>query len=327
MKWNSIQCGDCLELFRDVPDNTFDMSFADPPFNLKKDYAEYDDKLKEGKYLEWCEQWIKEMVRVTKPTGTILIHNIPKWLISYADILNKSECIFRHWIVWDASSGPMGQSLQPNHYGILYYVRSDQFKVYPLRTPNKRCRLKSCGAIAKDWGGKKHNIHPFGSLLGDVWSDIHRWKHTPKTDQFHPCYLPVHLLERLVLMCTDEGDSVFDCFAGTGTTLLAAKRLGRKYFGMELSQKYIDFAERQLKDQPLSQVNGIWLSCHLDKIHTVRNCDIMDGKQFRSEWQQLYQDWPDTKEKRKLLNESELVLKPEVKDKIRQICEKSQIHE
>ena len=326
MQLNTIQCGDCLDVLKNIPNDSFDLSFADPPFNLKKDYAEYDDRMAEEKYLDWCKLWMAEMVRVTKPTGSLLIHNIPRWLIKYASYLDD-VAIFRHWIVWDASSGPMGQSLQPNHYGILYYVLSNGFKVNPLRTPNKRCRLKSCGSIAKDWGGKKHNIHPFGSLLGDVWSDIHRWKHTPRSDQFHPCYLPLHLLERIVLLCTDEGDSVFDPFVGTGTTMLAAKRLGRRYFGIELSQEYVDFAERQLKDQPLSQLNGIWLSCHLNKIHTARSCDIMDGKDFRPEWKALWKEWPETKEQRRRLNEAELILKPEYMAEIKRICEKSQLHE
>ena len=116
MQLNTIQCGDCLDVLKNIPNDSFDLSFADPPFNLKKDYAEYDDRMAEEKYLDWCKLWMAEMVRVTKPTGSLLIHNIPRWLIKYASYLDD-VAIFRHWIVWDASSGPMGQSLQPNQVG------------------------------------------------------------------------------------------------------------------------------------------------------------------------------------------------------------------
>ena len=65
------------------------MTFADPPFNLKKGYKSYRDSLALQEYLQWCEQWIAEMVRVTKPSGAIFLHNIPKWLTYYATFLNQ----------------------------------------------------------------------------------------------------------------------------------------------------------------------------------------------------------------------------------------------
>ena len=90
----------------------------------------------------------------------------------------------------------MGKSLQPSHYGILYYVKDiKQTKFYELRYPHKRCR--KCGYLLKDYGGKKQGLHPFGPLLSDVWTDIHRIKHNKYRDE-HPCQLPIHLLERII---------------------------------------------------------------------------------------------------------------------------------
>ena len=86
---NRIIQGDCLELFKNIPDNSVDMTFADPPFNLHKKYTSYKDNLEFQEYLDWCEKWIAEMVRVTKPTGSIFLHNIPKWLTFYATYLNN----------------------------------------------------------------------------------------------------------------------------------------------------------------------------------------------------------------------------------------------
>ena len=69
---NNITQGDSLELFKFIPDNSIDVTFADPPFNLNKKYNSYRDSLEFQEYLEWCKNWIYEMVRVTKPTGSIL---------------------------------------------------------------------------------------------------------------------------------------------------------------------------------------------------------------------------------------------------------------
>ena len=218
---NTIQQGDCLELFRNIPDNSVDMTFADPPFNLQKKYTSYKDNLAFQEYLDWCELWIAEMVRVTKPTGSIFLHNIPKWLTFYATYLNKFAH-FKHWIAWDAPTAPMGKSLQPAHYGILFYTKEAKgTKIYELRYPHKRDRKQ--GFLWKDYGGKKDGLHPFGPLISDVWTDIHRVKHNSKRDP-HPCQLPLHLLDRLILLTTDENDIVLDPFSGTGTTAIAAKR-------------------------------------------------------------------------------------------------------
>lgn len=268
---NKIINGDAIELLKQIPDNSIDVTFADPPFNLKKKYNGYKDSLEFEEYLKWCELWIKEMVRVTKPTGSIFIHNIPKWLTYYSSILNK-YATFRHWISWDAPSSPMGKSLQPSHYGILYYVKDiKQAKFYELRYPHKRCR--KCGYLIKDYGGKKEGLHPFGPLLSDVWTDIHRIKHNKYRDE-HPCQLPIHLLERIILMSTDESDVVLDPFMGTGTTAIASKRLGRKFIGFELDEKYAVIANNKLKyEQPNSKLGEYWISFFLKDIVSLRDID------------------------------------------------------
>lgn len=122
---NQILEGDCLELFEQMPEDSVDMTFADPPFNLKKKYTSYKDSLELREYIKWCEKWISEMVRVTKPTGSIFLHNIPKWLTYYASHLNKIAD-FKHWISWEAPTAPMGKSLQPNHYGIYFILKNKE---------------------------------------------------------------------------------------------------------------------------------------------------------------------------------------------------------
>lgn len=268
---NKIYKGDCLDLFKKIPDNSVDMTFADPPFNLKKNYTSYNDSLEFQEYLNWCEKWISEMVRITKPTGSIFLHNIPKWLTYYSIYLNKLAN-FRHWISWDAPTAPMGKSLQPAHYGILFYTKEAKgSKIYELRQPHKRDRKQ--GYLWKDYGGKKDLLHPFGPLVSDVWTDIHRIKHNRKRD-LHPCQLPIHLMDRLILMTTDENDIVLDPFSGTGTTAISAKRLGRKYIGFEIDEDYINISLEKLKrTKPNFKIGNSWVSFYLKEIVTIRNND------------------------------------------------------
>ncbi|MBU4511598.1 site-specific DNA-methyltransferase [bacterium] len=268
---NQIIQGDCLEVMKNIPDNSVDITFADPPFNLKKRYNGYKDNKEFNAYLAWCKQWIYEMVRITKPTGSIFVHNIPKWLTYYSSFLNDST-YFKHWIAWDAPSAPMGKTLQPSHYGILYYVKNlKKSKFYEIRYPHKRCR--KCSYLLKDYGGKKASLHPFGPLVSDVWTDIHRIKHNKYRDE-HPCQLPIHLLERIILMSTDENDIVLDPFVGTGTTVISAKRLGRRFIGIDIDETYVNITKNKLsKESPNSKVGDVWISFYLDEIATIRNID------------------------------------------------------
>jgi len=269
---NKILKGDCLELLPNIPDNSVDITFADPPFNLNKKYNHYEDSKEKTDYLSWCNKWMSEMVRITKPSGSIFVHNIPRWLTYFSEHLNKIA-YFRHWIAWDAGGAPMGKTLLPNHYGILYYTKSmsyKDFKFYDIRAPHPRCRV--CNEFLKDYGGKKDKAHGFGPLISDVWTDIHRIRHRKRRDE-HPCQLPVPLLERLILMTTDKDDVVFDPFIGTGTTAVAAKRLGRKYIGIDMDQDYINIAKRNIDLSMETKINGCHVSLYLGKIKTIRDKD------------------------------------------------------
>ena len=310
---NTIQQGDCLELFKHIPDNSIDMTFADPPFNLKKGYNSYHDSLEFQEYLHWCEQWISEMVRVTKPTGSIFLHNIPKWLTFYVGYLNQSAH-FKHWISWDAPTAPMGKSLQPSHYGILFYTKEPKgAKIYELRHPHKRDRKQ--GYLLKDYGGKKDGLHPFGPLVSDVWTDIHRIKHNRKRDP-HPCQLPLHLLDRLILMTTDENDIVLDPFMGTGTTAVSAKRLGRNYVGFELDKEYAEIAQQKAENTPPNfKLGENWVSFYLNDIVTIRNNDWETLSSYFEVPAPLRTiDFQKTKlKKEKLLNIKETIQQNEIK--------------
>ncbi len=250
---DQIVCGDAIETMKQIKDDSVDVTFADPPFNLNKKYGNYKDSKANQEYIQWCKEWLTEMVRITKPTGSILVHNIPKWLIPFGEHLNKMA-FFKHWIAWDSMSIPLGKTLLPAHYGILFYTKSQKgFKFNELRSPHKKCH--HCNEMIKDYGGKKDQINPLGTLLSDVWTDLHRIRHKNRRDE-HPCQLPEPLLERLILMTTNEGDVILDPFIGAGTTALAAKRLGRHFIGIDIDPKYKSIIEHKLKNVNYRLTNG-----------------------------------------------------------------------
>lgn len=267
---NQILQGDCLELFKGISSNSIDVVFADPPFNLKKKYNSHKDKLSQDEYLAWCTKWLDECLRVLKSNGFLFLHNIPKWLTFYTTFLNQ-KAIFRHWISWEAMTAPMGKTLQPAHYGILFYSKGEAKERFKeIRYPHKRDRK---GVLIKDYGGKKGILHPFGPLCSDVWSDIHRIRHSKNRDK-HPCQLPPHLLERIILMSTESGDVILDPFLGTGTTALAAKRLGRKFIGFEKDKEYCEIADNKIRAEKfISKIGDCYVSFHLNEIITLRECD------------------------------------------------------
>lgn len=270
---DQIIASDCLEVLHQIPDNSVDTCFADPPFNLKKKYTSYKDTKGLKDYLTWCETWLSELVRVTKPEGSIFVHNIPKWLTYFAAHLNQIA-FFRHWISWDSMSVPLGKTLLPAHYGILYYTKQQKgFKFYDVRIPHKKCRI--CGEYLKDYGGKKAQMHPFGTLASDVWTDIHRIRHNKRRDE-HPCQLPIHLLERIVLMSSDPGDIILDPFVGTGTTAIAAKRLGRRFIGIDLDPTYARIATEKVAREKPSVCNGKYVSIYLNQVVSIREIDCTD---------------------------------------------------
>lgn len=281
---DTVTVGDCLEILAQIPDESVDVCFADPPFNLGKKYTNCNDQLAERDYLAWCRLWLRELGRIIKPSGSILVHNIPKWLIKFSRMLEE-YAYFRHWIAWDAMSTPLGKTLLPAHYGLLHYTKHPtDFKFYEIRAPHKRCRV--CNDFLKDWGGKKAQRHSFGYLVSDVWTDLHRIRHNSRRDP-HPCQLPISLLERVVLMSTDVDDVIVDPFLGTGTTALAAKALGRHFIGSDHDPVYAGIAVKKIAEVQPSLFNGCAVSYYLGRLQSVRDADcellfsVLENKRLR----------------------------------------------
>jgi len=224
--------GDCFDLFSVIKDDSIDLVFADPPFNLKKDYGpNAPDNMTEDAYLEWSEKWIAEAVRVLKPGGALFIYNIPRWASHFTGFLNK-RMIFRHWIALSMKNTyPRGNILYPAHYALLYYTKGPSRVFHKLRTPIPACR--HCGKDIKDYGGHRDKLNPKGLNLTDFWDDTSPVRHSKFKKRASNELKPI-ISQRAIKIATRPEDIVLDPFGGGGSTFSMAEREKRLWIGAEI---------------------------------------------------------------------------------------------
>ncbi len=271
-KWGQLYQGDCLELLRSLPDGSADMVFADPPFNLGKEYGVgISDQLRADDYVRWSKSWLAESVRVLAPGGTLFVFNLPQWLIEYGAFLNRNGMLFRHWIAMRMPKAyPRGKKLSPAHYGCLYYSKGEPKTFNRIYVPIQTCR--HCHGEIRDYGGHRKALNKQGINLMDVldapaevwadapdalprgvgwcdaedlWDDIPPVRHSKYKTRGANELAPL-MLERLIAVATNRGDLVVDPFGGSGTTYYAAERLERRWLGSEIGD--IAPAVRRLQD-------------------------------------------------------------------------------
>lgn len=224
---------DCLEVLRGIESGTLDLIFADPPFNLGKDYSsKIDDSLKAADYVSWCKEWLDESIRVLAPGGSLFVWNLPKWNLPLGAYVAE-RLTFRHWIAVDIKySLPIQRRLYPSHYSLLYFVKGDKPAIFhPDRIPVPCCR--HCGGEIPDYGGYKDKMNPLGVNLSDVWTDIPPVRHQ-KYKKRDANGLSLKLMDRIIAIASDPGSIVFDPFGGSGTTFAAAELTGRRWIGSEM---------------------------------------------------------------------------------------------
>jgi len=221
---------DCLEILTKINSNTFNCIFADPPFNLSKNYGtKFVDN--NDDYFDWSAKWIHECIRVLKDGGSFFIYAMPSMAVKLVNELNKN-LEFRNWIAMSMKSGfPISNRLYPAHYTLLYYTKGKPSAFNQLRTPITKCR--HCGKEIKDYGGHRSKLHPEGLNLSDFWEDTspnrhHKYKVRPGVNE-----LKITIPERAILMSTNEDDLVLDPFGGGGSTYEVCEKFGRKWVGIE----------------------------------------------------------------------------------------------
>lgn len=281
--------GDCIYLLQDLPENCVDMIFADPPFNLGKNYGnKFSDNLKNEDYLAWSKQWLAECIRLLKPGGALFVFNLPIWLIEYGAFLNSKGMDFRHWIACRMPKAfPRGKKLSPAHYGLLYYTKGEPATFNKVYIPIPTCR--HCGKEIRDYGGHRNKLNAQGlnlmdvfdtpeevweeateqeqeylqlwTLAEDLWDDVPPVRHSKYKTRSANELAPI-MLERLIQLSTHPGDLVLDPFGGSGTTYFAAEKLGRKWLGIEVGdtapavQRLSDFQNGQYTEWESARGNN-----------------------------------------------------------------------
>lgn len=238
---NILAKGNCLDILKEIPSNSVDYCFADPPYNLRKKYDNWQDDLDIHEYFQWCDKWLYELGRIIKPGHVVSVLNIPLWAARHYEYMRKI-LDFHSLIVWEGLSLPV-RMIMPANYIIMSFSKGKPRPVYvhnrdaALTVKEFYCVRQSCINMREE----------DKELITDLWWDIHRLKHnTRRVD--HPCQLPPALMRRLISLFTEEGEIVLDPFNGVGTTSLSAAELGRNYFGIEVSDYYHKIAQQRHKE-------------------------------------------------------------------------------
>ena len=248
MVWNDVRNGDCLELLPQLPGESVDLVFADPPFNIGYEYDQYSDRKSKADYLAWTDRWLAAAVRVLKPDGSMFVAIGDEYAAEMKVRLDGLGLTMRNWIVWHYTFGVnCTKKFNRSHAHIFYYVRNPKrftFNADEVRVPSARMttyadrRANPVGKLPDDtWVLRPQEAGHHFAPESDTWYES-RVCGTFRERTGHPCQMPESVLERIIRAASNPGNVVLDPFAGSGTTLAVAKRLRRKYLGIELSDAY-----------------------------------------------------------------------------------------
>jgi site-specific DNA-methyltransferase (adenine-specific) len=224
---------DCLDLLSAVRTESVHCVFADPPFNLNKEYGNgFKDQQDDDSYLRWCYRWIEESCRILVPGGALFIYSLPRWAYHMAARLD-GPMQFRHWIAMSMKGTfPRGNKLYPAHYALLYFTKGAPRVFNKVRVQIPACR--HCGRDVKDYGGHRKYLNPKGLNLTDFWDDTSPNRHRGSKARPGVNELKPMIPARAISISTQPEEIVFDPFGGGGSTYQEAQHLGRHWIGSEL---------------------------------------------------------------------------------------------
>jgi site-specific DNA-methyltransferase (adenine-specific) len=216
--------GDAAQFLRAIPDNSADIVFLDPPFNLGKRYDSKHpkaDRRPEVEYEAWLTAVLTESVRITKTGGAVYLYHLPLWAIRAGAMLD-GPLSFRHWIAVSMKNGFVrGDRLYPAHYALLLFTKG---KPNHFRRPKLRPQeCRHCGQYVKDYGGYRGIIDKNGINLSDFWEDLSPVRHS-NTKHRLANELPLRLFERVIEISGNPGGLFVDPFGGSGAGLVAASK-------------------------------------------------------------------------------------------------------
>ena len=238
---------DAIDFLRNVRDDSVDLVFLDPPFNLGKRYGERPsgcDRLSKDDYEELLKGVLEHSVRILKPGGSLFVYHVPAWALRIASWV-RGVLDFRHWIAVSMKGGfPTEGRLYPAHYALLYYTKGEPGVFCRPKIPPATCR--HCGKVIKDYGGYWKNVEE-GLNLSDVWDDLSPVRHKRNKNRTSN-ELPLALPRRIVEMAGETGGLVVDPFAGAGTMLVAAREADMQFLACDREESCCAVIARRLGD-------------------------------------------------------------------------------
>jgi site-specific DNA-methyltransferase (adenine-specific) len=247
--------GDAIEWLQSVGDNSVDLVFADPPYNIKK--AHWDDFETMHHYVEWSRLWIAEAARILKPSGTLYVCGFSEIL---ADVKVAAAPLFAgcRWLIWHyKNKANLGKDWGRSHESVLHFRKSRQhtFNIDAVRIPYGAHTLKypdhpqadssqygkGAPTEREDW-----TPHPMGAKAKDV-IEIPTTCNGMGEKTPHPTQKPEELLRKFILASSNPGDLVLDPFSGSGTTAVVAEQLGRRWLACDSDPQHNEWAIERIE--------------------------------------------------------------------------------
>lgn len=230
-----------------VADNSVDLIFADPPYNIGKNFNGHIEKwTTEEDYLRWCYEWIDLCIKKLKPNGSFYVMTATQYM-PFFDIYLRKKLDILSRVIWSYDSSGVQAK---NYYGSMYepilfcvkdrnnYTFNANEILIEAKTGAKRKLIDYRKAIPTFYNTEK--------VPGNVW-DFARVRYRMDEYENHPTQKPIALLERIIKASSNQGDLVMDPFSGTFTTCVVAKELKRNCIGIELQDEYVKIGLRRLQ--------------------------------------------------------------------------------
>ena len=240
---NKVFCCDNLELLGKLPNSHVNLIYCDILYGTGRNFGDYQDLPPDKAIiLSHYEPRLKEMKRVLSENGTIYLqmdYRISHWIHCLMDDVFGYDNL-RNEIIWHYNSAPRRKfDLGDRHDTILRYSRTDKYKFNPVREPY---------SLSAPRGYEKEKYYNNGGkVIGDVWS-INILGQNDKTERVgYATQKPLELIKRIISLSSDEGDIVADFYCGSGTTLVAAKQLNRKYLGCDINMVALNKVTERLE--------------------------------------------------------------------------------
>ena len=243
---HQILHGDCLQILPTIADNSVDLIFADPPYNIGKNFNGHKDKWETDEaYLHWCYEWLNLCVDKLTSNGSFYVMTSTQFMPYFDIFLRKSLNILSRIIWYYDSSGVQAKKIYGSMYEPILFCVKDKDH-YTFNGQNILVEAKT-GSRRKliDYRKTPPQVYNSEKVPGNVW-EFPRVRYRMDEYENHPTQKPIPLLERIIKASSNPDDTVLDPFSGTFTTSYVAKLLGRNSIGIELQEEYIKIGLRRL---------------------------------------------------------------------------------